>query len=49
MVYILIPITRAAIASIMCGFAVIFAFIITFKIAPIYHKYVKVKDKENKS
>lgn len=48
LVYILIPITRAAVASIMCGFAVVFAFIITFKIAPIYHEYVKVnKDKNN--
>lgn len=46
-VYILIPITRVAVASIMCGFAVIFAFILTFKIAPIYHECVKV-DKKNK-
>ena len=46
LVYILIPITRVAIASIMCGFAVIFAFILTFKIAPVYHKYIKVKDKK---
>lgn len=45
LVYILIPITRAGIASIMCGFAVVFAFILTFKIAPIYHKYVKVEKK----
>ena len=41
-VYIFIPITRIAIASIMCGFAVIFAFILAFKIAPIYHKYIKL-------
>ena len=40
-VYITLPITRMAVASIMCGFAVIFAFILTFKIAPIYHKHVK--------
>ena len=26
-------------ASIMCGFAVIFAFILAFKIAPLYNKY----------
>jgi len=45
-VYILIPITRAAIASVMCGFAVVFAIILTFKIAPIYHKHVKSKDKK---
>lgn len=43
LVYIFIPITRAAVASIMCGFAVIFAFILTFKIAPIYHECVKYK------
>lgn len=48
LVYILIPITRMGIASIMCGFAVIFAFILTFKIAPIYHEYVKVSDEEKK-
>lgn len=42
-VYIFIPITRVAVASIMCGFAVIFAFILTFKIAPIYHKNIKIK------
>jgi len=44
-VYIFIPITRVAVASIMCGFAVIFAFILTFKIAPIYHECVKVNKK----
>jgi hypothetical protein len=46
LVYILIPITRVAIASIMCGFAVVFAFILTFKIAPIYHEYIKVEPKK---
>ncbi len=40
-VYIFIPVTRVAVASIMCGFAVVFAFILSFKIAPIYHKYIK--------
>lgn len=48
LVYILIPITRIAIASIMCGFAVIFAFILAFKIAPIYHEYIKVIPKDKK-
>lgn len=36
LVYIFMPITRVAIASIMCGFAVIFASILTFKIVPLY-------------
>ena len=45
LVYIIIPVTRVAVTSIMCGFAVIFAFILTFKIAPIYHKYVKIDNK----
>ena len=38
LVYIFIPITRVAIASIMCGFAIIFAAILTFKIVPLYYK-----------
>jgi hypothetical protein len=46
LVYYLIPITRVAIASIMCGFAVIFAFILAFKIAPIYHECVKAVPKQ---
>jgi hypothetical protein len=46
-VYIFIPITRVAVASIMCGFAVIFAFILTFKIAPIYHECVKLRSNLN--
>lgn len=45
LVYIIIPATRAAVASVMCGFAVIFAVILTFKIAPIYHRYVKIEKK----
>ena len=45
-VYIVMPITRSGVASIMCGFAVIFAFILTIKIAPIYHKYVKMERRE---
>ncbi len=48
LVYILLPITRVGIASIMCGFAIIFALILTFKIAPIYHEYVKVEHKSKK-
>lgn len=46
LVYIFIPITRIAIASIMCGFAVIFAFILAFKIAPVYHECVKKVPRE---
>ena len=38
LVYIFIPITRVAVASIMCGFAIIFAAILTFKIVPLYYK-----------
>lgn len=45
LVYIFIPITRAAVASIMCGFAVVFALILAFKIAPIYHECVKLESK----
>ena len=41
LVYFLIPVTRIAIASVMCGFAVIFAFILALKIAPVYHECVK--------
>jgi hypothetical protein len=36
LVYIFMPITRVAVASIMCGFAIVFAFILTFKIVPLY-------------
>ena len=45
-VYIFIPATRVAVASIMCGFAVIFAFILAFKIAPIYHECIKAEPKK---
>jgi hypothetical protein len=38
---ILSPITRSAIPSIMCGFALILAFILTFKVVPLYHKSLK--------
>jgi len=38
LLYILIPITRMAIASIMCGFALTFAFILAAKIVPIYNR-----------
>lgn len=49
--YIFLPITRVAVESIMCGFAVIFAFILTFKVAPIYYEYVKYEPiiKKNKT
>jgi drug/metabolite transporter (DMT)-like permease len=48
LVYTFLPMTRIAIASVMCGFAVIFALILAFKIAPIYHESVKVKPKHCK-
>lgn len=41
LVYIFMAGARQGVASIMCGFAVVFAFILTFKIAPIYHDSVK--------
>lgn len=41
--YIFLTGTRNGVASIMCGFAVIFALILTFKVAPIYHDKVKTK------
>lgn len=41
-VYILYPTTDlSGVPSIMCGFAVIFAFVLTFIIGPIYHRTVK--------
>lgn len=43
LVYIFLAGTRAGVTSIMCGFAIVFAFILTFKIAPIYHSHVKTK------
>jgi hypothetical protein len=35
-VYILFPSTRNAVASIMCGFALLLAFILAFKVVPAY-------------
>lgn len=37
--YILLPAARQAIPSIMCGFTVLLAFILAFKIAPLYNKH----------
>jgi hypothetical protein len=37
-VYILYPSTRNAVASVMCGFALLLAFILTFKIVPAYDR-----------
>lgn len=42
-VYIFMAGTRQGVASIMCGFAVVFAFILALKIAPIYHECVKTR------
>jgi hypothetical protein len=36
--YLTIPTTRSAIASIMCGFAIILAFILTLKVVPAYNQ-----------
>jgi hypothetical protein len=36
--YLLFPVTRNAVASIMCGFAVAMAVILTFKIVPAYDR-----------
>jgi hypothetical protein len=38
LVYIFEPTARNAVASIMCGFALAFAFILTFKIVPTYRR-----------
>jgi hypothetical protein len=38
-VYTIYAPARVAVASIMCGFAVIFAFILTFEIVPKFYKY----------
>ena len=38
LVYIFVPTTRNAAASIMCGFALVFAFILTLKIVPAYNR-----------
>jgi len=46
LVYIVFPVTRQAITSIMCGFAIIFAFILAFKITPKYHAIHKEKSKK---
>jgi hypothetical protein len=46
-VYIFMPITRVAVASIMCGFAIVFAAILTFKIFPLFYGDKKTTDKKN--
>jgi len=38
LVYIFVADSRNGVASIMCGFAIFFAFILALKIAPLYHK-----------
>jgi hypothetical protein len=38
LVYIFVAGSRSGIASIMCGFAIIFALILALKIVPLYHK-----------
>ncbi|TSC81996.1 MAG: hypothetical protein G01um101419_692, partial [Parcubacteria group bacterium Gr01-1014_19] len=36
-IFVISPATREALASIMCGFAIIFALILALKIVPKYH------------
>jgi hypothetical protein len=36
--YLIFPSTRSAIASIMCGFAILLAFILTLKVVPAYDR-----------
>jgi hypothetical protein len=45
-VYAVYAPARIAVASIMCGFAVIFAFILTFQIVPKFHEYEQLKRKK---
>lgn len=40
-VYIASEAARGAVGSIMCGFAIILAFIVVFRIVPLYHKLKK--------
>jgi hypothetical protein len=36
--YVLFPVTRNAVASIMCGFAITLAFVLAFKVVPVYNR-----------
>ena len=45
LVYLFVTSARIAVASIMCGFAVIFALILALKIVPLYQKLEKNKSK----
>lgn len=45
-VYMTVPSTRDGVASIMCGFAVIFSIVLTFKVGPTYYETVKIKTKK---
>jgi len=36
--YVFVPVTRNAVASIMCGFALTLAFILAFKVVPAYSR-----------
>ena len=46
-VYAVYAPARIAVASIMCGFAVIFAFILTFEIVPKFYKYKQLDKTKN--
>lgn len=47
-VYAVSPATRAAVPSIMCGFAVVLALILTLKVIPEYYKENSKKPKKRK-
>ena len=42
-VFMTVPSSRSGVASIMCGFAVIFSIVLTFKVGPTYYEIVKSK------
>ena len=46
LIYVFEKITRLAVASILCGFAVLLAFILVFKILPEYKKFQNNKRKK---
>ncbi len=46
-VYTLYAPARVAVASVMCGFAVIFAFILTFEIVPKFYRYQQLSGAKN--
>ena len=47
-VYLMNPTAREAIPSIMCGFALLLAFILSFKILPLYHRWHELQTAQKK-